>query len=409
MSNIVTLVRGSSSFRTTIKAFNSVWSAKGWRIGSGGANSRPARAMGNYAPSVMTLVDFVDHALVRGTAVFTAWDATGNPMSKPTDAERPAQVGDTVAYEFTIRVRKNDAADTGIITFGAFTVVDGLKVNDFNMAGATGVGSARIALGDYSVGDVITVSGIVFHSVEAEDIQRGNVRMRGGYRYLSGSGTVAAIALIDTEGAATTTVGRGPWAKLPGTSLVFLGGKRFTASAANNSVPKAIANSLWDIGYELGVEDLSASGAGVTLTVKGSYQESGLAAACKTRRKSHVIICDGEEDLEAGDSAATIMARLEGLADDARAAGATWVTCFTVGAYSDLSAPEEAQRVALNALIMADANSKFDLSSDMSAFGTTEPTDQSASGVMTAAGITEFAFWAVIGLANSGYDWSWEI
>jgi hypothetical protein len=76
--------------------------------------------------------------------------------------------------------------------------------------------------------------------------------------------------------------------------------------------------------------------------------------------KAVIVDFSGVKDISEGKTAAEILALAEGYADARRAAGFSKVLTATVTANSGYTAPQEAVRVAYNALLVANANRKFD-------------------------------------------------
>jgi hypothetical protein len=87
------------------------------------------------------------------------------------------------------------------------------------------------------------------------------------------------------------------------------------------------------------------------------------------------VLCGGTQDILDGDSGTQIYADAGALADAARAAGAQYVICTTVFPAVPFTGPQEAARVAANALILADASSKFDAEIDFEVEGLDDPAD----------------------------------
>lgn len=147
----------------------------------------------------------------------------------------------------------------------------------------------------------------------------------------------------------------------PETLLVF-DGQSF------NNKPDAVASDqpynvravalLAAAGKRVGMANMAISGTSYTdraPTVVSRVDQFGTRAAT-------VVVVDysGVKDITDGKTAAELLALAEAYADARRAAGAARVLTATVTPSSGFSGPQEAVRVAYNALLRTNANGKFD-------------------------------------------------
>lgn len=87
------------------------------------------------------------------------------------------------------------------------------------------------------------------------------------------------------------------------------------------------------------------------------------------------VLCGGTQDVLDGDTGAQIYADAGALADLARAAGAVYVVCTTTHPATGFTAGQNTQRLAGNALILADASGKFNATINFEQPGLDNPAD----------------------------------
>jgi lysophospholipase L1-like esterase len=85
----------------------------------------------------------------------------------------------------------------------------------------------------------------------------------------------------------------------------------------------------------------------------------------KNADKTVLIMCGGTSDVLENDSAATILSDMESYANNRRAAGVDYIINTTITGYTSFTGPQEAVRVAANALI--EASSVWDAVVDLAA------------------------------------------
>lgn len=107
-----------------------------------------------------------------------------------------------------------------------------------------------------------------------------------------------------------------------------------------------------------------------------------------------LLMCGGTQDVLEGDTAATIYGDMESYADNAKAAGFTYVIAQTIATSTAFSGGEETVRDAANVLILADAGGAFDATVNIDVAPLDDPadTDYYSDGIHpTALGATVLA------------------
>ena len=256
------------------------------------------------------------------------------------------------------------AAATVGITFSIVAIVAGAEGSRMPLAGLFGYTGWLLD----STEGLHPITAPALFKVAAGDIERGAVRLRLQYLRAADSGTACAIDGSGILAAPTFLMAKGPFKPRPGVKVCFEGQSQvFSGADAGGKLPDLVADRLIADGIQAVVTSF-AQGA-TSYDDRATGRNYRYRAAAMSHQTTILVQWGGTNDLDSdadNQSAADTMTDMENSADLARTEGIDVVVQMTNLPATTYSAGDETKRQALNALILADANGKFDAVVDCS-------------------------------------------